>query len=369
MNTFPPASGPISLEEWRDLPWIAALKGCLQDPVYHAEGDVFIHTQMVMDALAESADWQALDEAARRTTFYGALLHDIGKPARTREEEGRITSRGHSAKGARMARQILWSEGMGFAEREEVCGLVSGHQIPFFAIERDAPERLLITRSYQSRLDHLVLVAEADMRGRVCDDMDRVLGNVALFQEMARELGCLTESYPFPDDHTRVSYFRNEERYHGYTAHDDTEFTVHLMSGLPGSGKDSWIERSGPDLPVISLDEIRKELKVRPDQPQGKVINEAKERGKDFARKKQSFIWNATNISRDMRDLCLGTFWPYNPRVEIHYVEVPASTQAMQNRERNEAVPEKVIARMLEKWEVPAATEAHQVHYHVDGAT
>lgn len=364
MNRLPPVD-PIILEDYSDLPWLSDLKDCPQDRVYHAEGDVFIHTQMVMGALLASKEWQALGQKEKAAVFYSALLHDIGKPSCTKEEDGRITSRGHSAKGARMARALLWREGVSFSEREEICGLIRGHQIPFFALEREKPERLLITKSHQCTLSLLALLAKADMRGRICDDQEAALANVELFRELASELTCLSAPFDFANDHSRVSFFRNDERYHGYEAHDDTGFTIHLMSGLPGSGKDTWINRKGPDLPVISLDAIRTELKVAPDKPQGKVIAEARERGKEHCRKEQSFIWNATNVSREMRSLCLGSFWPYNPRVEIHYVEAPAKAQAKQNAERSDAVPQKIIARLMEKWEVPDLTEAHQVHFHV----
>jgi len=84
----------------RELPWIRALRGCVQDPVHHAEGDVWTHVRMVCEALAGMAAWRALGAEAREILFWAALLHDVAKPACTREVAGRVSSPGHASRGA-----------------------------------------------------------------------------------------------------------------------------------------------------------------------------------------------------------------------------------------------------------------------------
>jgi hypothetical protein len=51
------------------FPWVRNLAGCPQDPVYHAEGDVWIHTRMVCEALAGIPAWRSLPEQERQTLF------------------------------------------------------------------------------------------------------------------------------------------------------------------------------------------------------------------------------------------------------------------------------------------------------------
>jgi len=75
------------------------MRGCAQDAVFHAEGDVWIHTRMVCEAMAALPVWRALPEGDRQVVFAAAVLHDQAKPSCTREENGRITSRGHSVRG------------------------------------------------------------------------------------------------------------------------------------------------------------------------------------------------------------------------------------------------------------------------------
>jgi putative nucleotidyltransferase with HDIG domain len=107
-------SPPLYRVEWENIeqefPALRLLAGCPQDSVHHAEGNVLIHTRMVVEALVSIPEWQALPSPERRIVFTAALLHDVAKPACTRiEDDGRITSRGHSKRGAIMARSLLWS--------------------------------------------------------------------------------------------------------------------------------------------------------------------------------------------------------------------------------------------------------------------
>ena len=135
------------------------------------------------------------------------------------------------------------------------------------------------------------------------------------------------------------------------------------MSGLPGAGKDTWIVRHAPDLPVISLDMIRRELKVTPSDDQGAVAALAKSRARELLRRQQSFIWNATNITRALRTSLIDLFAAYHARIRIVYVDAPWEVILRRNQEREASVPEPVIARMLRKLEVPDLTEAHTVEW------
>lgn len=73
---------------------------------------------------------------------------------------------------------------------------------------------------------------------------------------------------------------------------------VTILSGLPGSGKDSWLARHRPDLPVVSLDRIREETGTSPTDNQGAVLQAAFEMARRHLREKRDFFWNATCLSR-----------------------------------------------------------------------
>ena len=160
--------------DWDELngrfSWIRDLVGCPQEPEFHGEGDVWIHLRMVCESLVAMPSWQARPEVEREIIFAAALLHDVAKPACTREESGRITSRGHSRRGAIMARRLLWAMNVTPRLREEVVGLVRHHQVPFYLIDRPDSQRLAFEVSQTARCNLLSILAEADARGRVTSD-------------------------------------------------------------------------------------------------------------------------------------------------------------------------------------------------------
>ncbi len=363
----------------REHDFVRALRGCPQDPIWHAEGDVWVHTRMVCERLVENHAFRALPADQRAIAFAAALLHDVAKPLCTREEDGRITSRGHSGSGENLARRILWARGADLRAREEVARIIEVHQIPFFAIDKPNAARIVHRVSHLARPHLVALVAEADARGRIARDQQRLLDNVDLFRELAREQQCYDGPRAFASDHARVTYFRDERAAVTYEPFDDTWGEVILLSGLPASGKDTWLRTHAPNLAVVSLDDLRTELEVDPEDAQGAVIATAKERAREYLRREEPFAWNATNLSRKQRAPLLELFARYRARVRIVYLEAAADEQRARNRARAKPVPADAIERMLERWQVPDPLEGHQVWWngvridtsstHADGAT
>ncbi len=369
---------PVSLDwkvDWQairsEYSWVDALHQCAQDPHFHAEGDVGVHTRLVCEALAESPQFQALNKEDREVVFSAALLHDVGKPRCSKLEDDRISSRGHSSRGENMARQILWREELDFHLRESICGLVRHHQIPFFLIDRQDPNKLAHQVSQVVRCDLLALLTWADGCGRRCTlegDQERMLENVALFRELCLEQDCLESPRQFSSDLSRFQYFQTEGRDPNYHAHDETKCEVILMSGLPAAGKDHWIRKNAPHMPIVSLDSIRENMKISPAASQGRVVAEGREMAKQYLREHQSFVWNATNISRQMRGQLVSLFAAYNAQIRIVYVECSYEEMSRRNRDREKPVPEKVMEKMMGKWTVPSIFEAHRVKSYFNGA-
>ncbi|HME09935.1 MAG TPA: AAA family ATPase [Bryobacteraceae bacterium] len=365
---------PLALDpsvHWQTLDeqfeWIHAMKDCPQDPAFHAEGDVWTHVRMVCEALAGLGKWQSLPESERRVLFAAALLHDVAKPACTRVENGRITSRGHSRRGAIQARRILWERGADFQSREQVCALIRYHQVPFYLMQRPDSLRMAFLISQTARCDLLAILAEADALGRECVDQADLLARIDWFREFCGEHRCLEGPRKFASALSRFQYFRAENRDANYKAHDSSKYEVILMSGLPGAGKDTWIRRNGRDLQQISLDAIREETGAPPVGNQGPVVQLARERARELLRRCESFAWNATNLSQDTRSPLVDLFTAYQARTKIVYVEASNDRLFVQNRERTTAIPATAIERMMERWEVPEALEAHGVEFWVNG--
>lgn len=164
-----PSRGLRFLQEASWLQWypeLAALVGCAQDPGWHPEGDVWVHTLHVLDAAAQR---RIGDPTEDLVVGLACLAHDFGKPATTFTDPatGRVRSPGHEAEGEaptrsfldRLTREKFWAEA--------VVPLVLHHLRPselYRAQASDAAVRRLARRV--GRIDRLLRVAEADHAGR-----------------------------------------------------------------------------------------------------------------------------------------------------------------------------------------------------------
>ena len=103
------------------LPEVAALKGVQQPPQFHPEGDVWIHTRLMIEQLPAGAS---------PTLAWGVLLHDVGKPAtfKSAEETGdRIRFDGHVDVGVRMTQDITRRLRFSNDDAEQIVALVANH--------------------------------------------------------------------------------------------------------------------------------------------------------------------------------------------------------------------------------------------------
>ena len=134
-----------------------------------------------------------------------------------------------------------------------------------------------------------------------------------------------------------------------------------MMSGLPASGKDSIIERQFGDIEMISLDDLRVEMRISPMDGPTEVVRVAKERAKALMRKSVPFVFNATSLTRKLRKEWVEFFGTYDAKVNIVHVETPFGELKRRNRNRSREVPLDVISSMLDIWQVPSMEEACEV--------
>ena len=158
------------------FPEIDAMAGVPQDPEWHPEGDVSIHTMHVLDAAARIAARDGLKDDERAVLLFAALSHDFGKPATTelRDREGRErwTSWGHEPLGGPLARHFLTRIGIKSAIVDQVVPLVENHlahrSIGTSAGGDITPRavRRLAMRLAPASIEQLIRLIEADASGR-----------------------------------------------------------------------------------------------------------------------------------------------------------------------------------------------------------
>jgi predicted kinase len=174
-------------------------------------------------------------------------------------------------------------------------------------------------------------------------------------------LDCWGQPYPFASDQARFYYFNGGGEDPSYAAYDTTRFTVTLMCGLPGSGKDTWVRQHAGDQPVISLDDIRRELKLKPGETTGHAIALAKKRMEGYLRADTPFVLNATHTTRLWRRPLIEQCASREARVRIVWVRTPLPVTLRRNAARRDPVPANIIQKMLEHFEPPDETQAHEV--------
>lgn len=172
------------------LPEMEPLYECPQDPEWHPEGNVWIHTLMVIDQARKlNAD---LDRPRLAAVMLGAVCHDLGKPLTTAIIDGRVKSPGHEAAGVEATTRILDRLNVhtldGFDVRAQVLGLVTEHLRPsaFYKAKDTVTDGAFRRLAQKVDLELLVRFARADCHGRTgtfdCSAMD-------WFIERARSLG------------------------------------------------------------------------------------------------------------------------------------------------------------------------------------
>lgn len=159
------------------FPELKALMDVPQDPEWHPEGDVFVHTLLVVDRARELiAD---LPYPKQVTIMLGALAHDFGKPATTEFIEGRTRSRGHEEAGIAPTESFLDRINIhtlgGYDVRAQVIALVRDHLKPgeFFKKRSEVGDGAFRRLARKCELDLLYRVAKADSLGRNREDAPR----------------------------------------------------------------------------------------------------------------------------------------------------------------------------------------------------
>ncbi len=148
----------------RFYPELAALQGCEQDPTWHPEGDVWIHTLHCLDWFATERTGRLDDDLP---VGLGVLCHDLGKPVTTRRDFGIITARGHEQEGEEPTRRFLARLTNQEDLTNEILALVRCHLRPralYDAQASDSAVRRLAR--HVTGIDRLVRVARADHAGR-----------------------------------------------------------------------------------------------------------------------------------------------------------------------------------------------------------
>ena len=173
------------------FPELHALVGCPQEPAWHPEGDVWVHTLQVIDQARTRID--DLPRPQQMAIMLGAVCHDLGKPATTAVVDGRIRSIDHEEQGVAPATAFLDRLRVhaldGYDVRRQVLGMTAQHLKPgmWFKVRDQVGDGAFRRLAHKVDLELLARLATSDCLGRAPgvfspDAMD-------WFLDRARQLG------------------------------------------------------------------------------------------------------------------------------------------------------------------------------------
>jgi predicted kinase len=339
------------------FPYVAAMQACLQDPIWHAEGDVWTHTKMVAKAVPEN------DRVLQLT----ALYHDVCKPQTRTPNFDPVLQRTvishprHARLGAQVAWHDLWLAGEPLALRLQVYALCLWHQKVFHIWQAKDMKRMALEFAAIGAWNKLIEFAQADNAGRICPDQQQTHDDLTLIADYLAETFANKVENFWQTDHARQFYFERENRSPYYEPQPPAGSRVIILCGLPAVGKDGHCAALPEGLATVSLDAIRARLKIAPEDNQGAVIQAGLEEARVLLRQRLPFVWNAQCITRLTRGKIVSLCRDYDAHVTIHAFDRPLKTILQQNRARDRQVPEIVIRKLAKKWEPPTLLEAHDI--------
>ncbi|WP_434339708.1 AAA family ATPase [Motilimonas cestriensis] len=363
-----------------------------QDSIWHAEGNVAIHTDMVLSKLYEifNADAKHITGVKRQILILSALLHDIAKPITTKRKLiagiERVVAPKHEEVGASYLAIKLLELPLEHKVIRAIIGLVGYHQMPKSLVIKNNSYSDYLHLSLHVDLALLYWLELADMQGRTCTDSSLQIDLLEQFRMFAQEYELWSVDEPTDNilKPIQVKPSRSEQAYlNGYAVRQLAIGQINIieealaknyqgalgyshlyvMCGISGSGKSTWIAQNLNGFEVISLDEIREEIngKRSCQKNRGQMLQLAKSRLKTALANKRNVVWDATNIRKDFRQIICDFGLNYGALITIVAFQVKESTLRRHDKSRQHVVGDEIINRQLTKLEWPSITEGHRM--------
>ncbi len=374
------------------FPLLHSLEKTEQEKQWHAEGDVAVHTDMVLNQTYDllRSDASHITGVKRQALILSALLHDIAKPLTTRRKEingiERIVASGHEETGASYLALKLIELPLDHKAIMTIIGLVGFHHVPKQLVVKNRAYHDYFHLSLNADLELLYWLELADMKGRLCDDLDKQLDLLEQFRLFAEEykLWCVEDPVKTILSPIQVKSSHDEQDYlNGYAVHQlaygqismveeaiaknyqhaQNYSHLYIMCGISGSGKSTWIAQNLKEFEIISLDEIREEINGKRSCQKNKaqMLQIARTRLKTALAKKRNVVWDATNFRSEFRQIICDYGLRYGALITIVAFQIKESTLKSNNRNRQHVVDDDVISDQISKLQWPSPTEGHRM--------
>lgn len=337
------------------------MKGCEQNPYWHAEGDVWEHTKRVCEEavmIVEYAEVEHMTDDDKEILLVSALFHDIGKPVTSSlGKDGKIHSYGHESEGEKLTRAILWDEDI--KRRERVCAMIKWHMgILDVLNHKNYLERILEISREVGSLNLLIALKICDLHGSETKDPCR-RDNYNTLKVLTRicNIMCSDGLDRYLPLYNQIPWFTGS-----------TTLDIYVMIGLPGAGKSTHIKeivdkKNIENYAIVSRDDIRIKLGqcktgekyIGTPEEEEAVTEEFNRELIAAVRKVDTIFIDNLNIRRKYRDGYKNLLKGYKVRWIYVYVQAPSLEDNIERREGQ--VPVSVFKPMTARVEWPSASE------------
>lgn len=387
----------------KTIPEFKAMIGCPQNTEFHKEGDVWIHTQMVTDAMYDLITGEPylqfykelLPEQQKEfpvinfILMCAAICHDLGKPGHTEwdKSDRQWHCSNHGMHGDITVRRLFHDENPYI--REAVANLVRNHMALHYIGEKKDKNKIKkilsdLSATNSSLLMYVMLLISDDVGSKSSVNepahiYDTIKKIVTMGTEsevsMTEQFGSLDENYQksgkflsaFPKRHEKKQDKKSQDK---SASSKDREKTLYMLVGLPGSGKDTFLSTrfKNKTFVEISRDKIRMEMGIDPrytpiknteqkvNSISDKKFREAMSQGKDI-------VINNTNLLKKYREPFITEAVRNGYKIVIYVIEAPDIETCIRRRVKSmESKTERVIREMADSFEFPDLREAHELY-------
>ena len=377
VNTFFNEDWSVNWEKILTISHFSKLRETPQSSTWHREGNVYMHLQLVTQAMEKLLKRNLIKEDSDNWVMCmaAAICHDLGKGETTKwsEEKNDWTTKNHGVVGERITRHLFYDEDI--VLREKICYMVRHHMTLHHVYDKpegtNAAKRLIKLSHGIVPLNYMILLNIADSMGSINDieTEDSIYDKEMKLINDVSCLRCYQKPYSFID---KSQLIRNFIDYTGEVINDRNDFCVYILCGFPGCGKSTYCKEFLADKPIISRDIIRGELGIdgATTTNNKKVVGTREEEDKvseifnkkmiEHCENKESFVLDNTNLKYQYRKDYLLKIMKYNPKVKIIYIEAPNYIKDCIERRKGE-ISKKVYDRMENNFDFPQLFECNEL--------
>ena len=362
---------PVDVK-WKDIiniNEISALEKCQQSVKWHKEGNALIHTKNVVKSMFKKIKAYPEMSPNHACILIGAaLFHDLGKATTTEFKKNDWHSYGHEVESEKILRKLLWDEN--FNTREILCALVAMHMEPLFYNPGNWFKKMMYAEARLSNIDpdfsvrDLIILKWADTDGSTPSEEGKN-------DKDLQYLDTLIENSFFCNNILK-QYNNSESAVKSFVTRESSKknITCIVMIGLPGAGKNYWIDNylpkayKGKTYGCVSRDDIRVKLGMcgidekylGTSQEEEAVTRVFNTEIKNCAEQYDIVVINNINLRRKYRD-SYKEILNKSFNVEWIYVYIEAPDLATNATRRDGQIPANQFPQMIRKFEWPVPEE------------